>query len=391
MLSSLPIGKSRLLRLPVLFAAVLTVVVLTALGVLLQPLTSVANAVGFGDVPPSHPYHVQIETLAQLGIVEGYEDGTYSPSTPVTCQEFATMIAAAMGVPVDTVELHGIAPDADLTMAQVVAMGTSAAKRPLPTPPAYYQSTWGAFDTTFAPIVRIAEYNRLMRGLTSSDRDLKSLLPGQGATRGLAAAFLFNVMGTDPDGLCGRFLGDASELVAYFRAKTGGNDGKFSVSLGTLARYYIIYGDRFGIRADMAWAQMIHETGFGQYGGDVQPEQNNMAGIGATGGVPGNSFATAELGVIAQYVHLAWYVYPDHVSDSFCVKVEQPVDGPISVPGDPRHFVEKDGSPHRANVATVYDLSENWAVGPYYGDALQAISVAINVMCDASKKGIPHR
>ncbi len=101
------------------------------------------------------------------------------------------------------------------------------------------------------------------------------------------------------------------------------------MSLETLAKLYVVYGKRFGIRADMAWAQMIHETGYGQYGGDVAPEQNNMAGIGATGGIPGNSFATAELGVIAQYIHLAWYIYPEHMSDPYCILVSQPADGPI--------------------------------------------------------------
>jgi hypothetical protein len=39
----------------------------------------------------------------------------------------------------------------------------------------------------------------------------------------------------------------------------------------------------------------------------------------------------------------------------------------------------------------VYDLSGKWAVGPYYVAALQAIAAAIDVACDAGKKGIPHR
>jgi hypothetical protein len=187
-------------------------------------------------------------------------------------------------------------------------------------------------------------------------------------------------MGTDPSALSGRFLGDSTDLVRYFREKTNGNDGKFSVSLPELAKLYVIYGKRLGIRADMAWAQMIHETGYGQYGGVVSPEQNNMAGIGATGpGVPGHSFATAELGVIAQYAHLAWYVYPQHFADPYCVKVEQPADGPITTPGDPRHFVQEGGSPHKGNVRTVYELSGKWAPGAEYGTAIQRIASAITL------------
>jgi hypothetical protein len=352
----------------------------------------VAEAVGFTDVPETHPYHVQIETLAQVKVVIGYSDGTFVPSAPITCQDFVAMVSVATGKAVADINVYGLQPSATLTLAQIIAIGMGASGRVLPSPPDYYLSTWGDFDSTYAPVVRQAEYNRLLRGLTTSERDLKALLPTSPASRGHAAAYVFNLMGTDADGMCGRFLGDASDLVAFFRSKSGGKDGKFTVSLGTLARYYIVYGDRFGIRADMAWAQMIHETGYGQYGGDVLPAQNNMAGIGATGGgVPGNSWSTAELGVIAQYIHLAWYVYPEHVSDPYCVKTTQPATGPITVPGDPRHFVQTDGSPHKGNVFTVYDLGSKWAVSTYYGPALQALSAAINVMCDASRKGLLHR
>jgi hypothetical protein len=367
--------------------------VLVTLAVVLPLSLPVAEAVGFSDVPETHPYHVQIETLAQLGVVNGYSDGTFVPAAPVACQDLVTMVSKALGRPAALIEVYGLQPSATLTMAQMIAIGMSACGRALPVPTDYYQSTWGEFDATYSAVVSQAEYNRLLRGLTPSERDLKSLLPGQPASRGHAAAYVFNLMGTDADGMCGRFLGDATDLVAYFRSKTGGQDGKFSVSLGTLARYYIIYGERFGIRADMAWAQMIHETGYGQYGGDVKPEQNNMAGIGATGGgAPGNSWATAELGVIAEYAHLAWYVYADHVSDPYCVKVTQPSSGPITVPGDPRHFVQTGGAPHKASVVTVYDLGGQWAYpGTTYGPALQKISAAINVLCDAGKKGIPHR
>jgi hypothetical protein len=383
--------KRRARRLPVLIGVPLAAVAIV-LGITLPLCLPVAEAVGFADVPETHPYHVQIETLAQLGIVTGYSGGTFVPSAPVTCQDYVAMVSAAMGKPAADIGTYGLQPSATLTLAQMIAIGMGASGRVLPVPPDYYVSAWGDLDSTYGPVVRQAEYNRLLRGLTSSERDLKALLPASPASRGHAAAFVFNLMGTDPDGMCGRFLGDTSDLVAYFRAKTGGKDGKFSVPLGTLARYYIVYGDRFGIRADMAWAQMIHETGYGQYGGDVLPEQNNMAGIGATGGgVPGNSWSTAELGVIAQYVHLAWYVYPEHMSDPYCVKVAQPAGGPLTIPGDPRHFVQTDGSPHKGNVFTVYDLAAKWAVSTYYGTALQGISAAINVICDAGKKGILHR
>jgi hypothetical protein len=375
-------------------------------GFLLVPGTARAQEAGFSDVPASHPYHVQIETLAQLGIIDGYSDGTFLPNEKVTRQQFAKMVILAMRISVSEedectftdvnkssdVTLYPdnyvaaaarekivtgysgsiFKPDADITLAQLVTMGTRACERPLYVPPESYKSAWGKFDTTHYFIAWVAQYNGLLRGMAPSGTTLQSMKPLITATRGQAAALLFNIMGTDLAGLNGRFLGDSTDLVAYFRAQTKGNDGKFTVPLETLAKMYVIYGARFGIRADMAWAQMIHETGYGQYGGDVLPEQNNMAGIGATGGIPGNSFATAELGVIAQYVHLAWYLYPDHMSDPYCVLVEQPADGPITIQGDPRHFTS-DGSVHKGNVRTVYDLSAKWAVGPNYGSAIKGI------------------
>ncbi len=176
-------------------------------------------------------------------------------------------------------------------------------------------------------IARVAQYNGLLRSLP-----LKTMSPWHPATRAEAAAFLYNVMGTDPSGLNGRYLGDSSDLVRYFLSQHP-QGGKFTVSLPQLAKYYVLIGNRFGIRADMAWAQMINETNFGQYGGVVKPAQNNFGSIGATGPtVPGYSFKTAELGVIAQFAHLAWYTYPANLDDPASRLVNVPMTTVIDTP-----------------------------------------------------------
>ena len=132
---------------------------------------------------------------------------------------------------------------------------------------------------------------------------------------------------------------------------------------GDIAQLYVIWGYRFGIRADLAFAQMLHETNFLRYGGDVGAWQNNFAGIGATGGGNrGNNFATAELGVIAHYAHLAWYVYPSH-QNGWC-----------SLDYDPRHF----GPGHRYGVYNLRDLGGRWASpGIGYGDAIARYATGI--------------
>lgn len=53
--------------------------------------------------------------------------------------------------------------------------------------------------------------------------------------------------------------------------------------------------------------QMLHETGFFTYGADVKPDQWNFAGLGATGGVPGNRYPSISTGVCAVFVHRAAY------------------------------------------------------------------------------------
>jgi len=67
---------------------------------MLAPGSAEAQPAGFSDVPSSHPYHVQIETLAQLGIIDGYSDGTFRPDEKVTRQQFAKMVILAMRIEV---------------------------------------------------------------------------------------------------------------------------------------------------------------------------------------------------------------------------------------------------------------------------------------------------
>ncbi|MEW9674062.1 glucosaminidase domain-containing protein [Ammoniphilus sp. 3BR4] len=76
----------------------------------------------------------------------------------------------------------------------------------------------------------------------------------------------------------------------------------------TMITYYFLeISAKYGVRGDIAFCQSIHETNWFLFGGDVKPEQNNFAGIGATGGVPGHSFSTMEEGITAQMQHLFAY------------------------------------------------------------------------------------
>lgn len=91
----------------------------------------------------------------------------------------------------------------------------------------------------------------------------------------------------------------------------------------SIATEYMRQGERLGMRWDFAFYQMVIETGAlsywrGNRAGDVKPEQNNFAGLGATGkGERGESFKDIETGVRAHLEHLMLYA-------------GRPVDNPVA-------------------------------------------------------------
>lgn len=52
-----------------------------------------ANATTFSDVDETHNRYTAITTLADMGIINGYTDGTFKPDSPVTRAEMAKMVA----------------------------------------------------------------------------------------------------------------------------------------------------------------------------------------------------------------------------------------------------------------------------------------------------------
>jgi len=120
--------------------------------------------------------------------------------------------------------------------------------------------------------------------------------------------------------------------------------------------FYKKHGEVLGIRWGYAVAQMIKETGYLKFGGDVKAEQNNFAGIGAVGGgAVGATFLTPEAGVIAHLQHLFAYASIDGLGDY--VKI------------DPRFHLVKRGS-----CPNWEDLNGRWAVpGNGYGEDIVRI------------------
>ena len=124
-----------------------------------------------------------------------------------------------------------------------------------------------------------------------------------------------------------------------------------------LAKIFLEEGEKEGVRGDGAFCQSLIETGYFKFGGDVQPGQHNFAGLGATGGVPGITFADDRTGIRAQIQHLKAYASTAPLNQD-CV--------------DTRYkYVQKGCAP------TFEQLSGRWAVPGYSGYAsLKAASEA---------------
>jgi hypothetical protein len=195
----------------------------------------------------------------------------------------------------------------------------------------------------------------------SATRTLPAVPAGTTATT-VTRPVTRQVAGGGQTPLAGVWGGTAAELSAYLLASNP--RPSFSVSALTLAQYYVRYAAEVGLRADILWAQMLHETAFGAYGGSVAASQNNYAGIGATGGgTPGVTFPTAEDGVKAHVAHLAAYVFTDNRASWTNSSV------------DPRY----DGVSPRGIARVLADLDGRWAVpGNGYGAAIERHVAAIN-------------
>ena len=74
-----------------------------------------------------------------------------------------------------------------------------------------------------------------------------------------------------------------------------------------------------GVRAEVLFCQAMKETGWLQFGGDVQPAQCNFGGLGAVGGgAIGASFPNVETGLLAQAQHLKAYASTEPLNE-ICV------------------------------------------------------------------------
>lgn len=153
-------------------------------------------------------------------------------------------------------------------------------------------------------------------------------------------------------------------LMAFLKVR----NRRLAPAFRNIAHWYKHHGEAWRVRWDYAFFQMAVETNFLTYRrgngrwGDVDPRQNNFAGLGTTGGgVPGDSYPDVKTGVLAQIQHLV--VYSGE-------RIAHPV-GPRTRLKQ-AHILEASARTQRQ--LTFADLSGRWAVDRHYGRSIEWVA-----------------
>ncbi len=346
---------------------------------------------GFTDMDERYRWAEEAVTfLSQEGIINGMEEGKFAPGLTVKREQFAKMVALAFdlelpGTPSQTfvdvpsdkwsfpyieatkdlipreagLPVNQYNPSAECTREQVAAAIVQAL--------GFAETDVGDVRVLERMFTDEAEVSPELRTCVAIAVE-KNILQGDAGTlrakasvtRAEAAVFLQRGMTVKDGGTVATpapatqtpIVGEPQVTLAQAKkwAEGRGADQRYI----DIADLYWQYGELTGIRPEVLYAQAAKETNFGKYTGNVQPEQNNWAGIKtdhATGDKPEDheSFATPEDGVRAHFNHMAAYVGIE------------PVGQPHA-----RYEIVKSIS-WAGTVQFVEELGGKWAPEPTYG------------------------
>ena len=154
-----------------------------------------------------------------------------------------------------------------------------------------------------------------------------------------------------PERIMGRGLIHPVDKAAFL---LNGNPEANRDFVEALAVFYAEEAAIEGVNHDIAFAQMILETGFLAFGGLVVPEMNNFAGLGSIGpGQHGLWFPDPRTGVRAHIQHLKAYACTRPLNQALV---------------NPRfRFVTRGSAP------TISGLTGTWAADPLYDAKIKNI------------------
>ena len=166
------------------------------------------------------------------------------------------------------------------------------------------------------------------------------------------------------DSIMGPSLATVDQMVALFNAQgvpypVDKYTSRGAATIKDFCQALLDQARSEDVRAEVLFAQAMVETGWLQFGGDVDKNgkvQCNFGGLGATGnGVPGDEYPDVKTGLLAQAQHLKGYATTADLSQP-CV--------------DKRfhHLAGKRGS-----APTVDKLSGTWATSKIYGATIMNV------------------
>lgn len=161
------------------------------------------------------------------------------------------------------------------------------------------------------------------------------------------------------EAIMGRSMTTVEKMVADFEAQGKAYPGIYATkgaeTIEDWCRILLEEATAEGVRAEVIYAQSMHETAYLQFGNQVSAEQCNFGGLGATNdGAAGATFPDVRVGLRAQIQHLKAYASTESLE-------QDSVD-------------ERFDLVSRGSAPLVNDLGGKWAVpGTTYGPALMAI------------------
>ena len=361
----------------------------------------------FSDVDSSHENYREITWMADKGITQGYSDGTLKPSGSLTRADFAAFLYRLAGSPDFT--------PSDADFAKFSDVDTSIAHYKEILWMASLGITSGYDDGTFRPYNDIArcdcaalvqrfyeQLSNVRTEYTVNDRtrlrysDVNSetyhaesiwwmaamgiacdftdgtFAPEDTMTRAQTAVVLYRLaVMIDPtahdsedfgasEKIAGSSFATQAQLVSMYKSTgnsfpSGVYSSKGCSSIEQFVQIYFEEAAAEGIRADVAFCQSMHETGWLKFGGQVKAEQCNFAGLGATNdGAAGMYFDDVRQGIRAQIQHLKAYA-------NTLPLVNDCVD-------------QRFGYVNRGCAPKVTDLNGRWAVpGNGYGEKILSL------------------
>jgi hypothetical protein len=156
-------------------------------------------------------------------------------------------------------------------------------------------------------------------------------------------------------------------LMAFLKGRNSALPSRYK----DIARHYKTFGEAWRVRWDYAFYQMAVETNFLSFRqpngrmGDVDPAQNNFAGIGTTGGgVPGDAFPDVKTGVHAQIQHLVVYS-GERLAAPIAPRTQLKQDDILKASLELNRPVRFNDLARRWAVDRNYDKSIEWVAGMY--------------------------